>query len=753
VQSFMGFANFFRRFIKRFSKIAKPLTDLTKKGIKGNWTNACQAAFDELKRAFTTGPILTHFDETRPTKLETDASDFAPGAVLSQVCEDQRWHPVAFYSRRFAPAEVNYHVPDKEMTAIVAAYREWEYMLRSVKEKITVYTDHKKLENFNTTTILNRRQHRWAEFLQLFNFKVVYREGRRNEKAAALSRRRDYRPEGGSNSDPYTFFRPHQYVGQEQDILRPQMLQCCQGFRLHSAFRAALLKAADQDQSYLDTFKSVLKGEKNVYTSLTIIKELLCYKNRWYIPKEEALKRIIKEAEDDSRMARHFGTYKTIGRGRANFYWPKMDEQITEYICTCNICQHNKVMRHKKYGLLEPIDVRMRPGTSISMDFIVGLPKSEGYTKICVIVDRFSKMAHFIPLKTEEHIKELALIFLKEIWRLHGLPETIISDRDTQFTSKFWISLMQLLQVKLNVSTAFHPETDRETERVNQTLEQYLRSYCSYQQDDLVLLLPFAKHGYNILLSESAKASPFAINYGFTPLTQWSGMVSDNQGIHPDSELVVKDLERTWQEIRETLQREQERQRKWDDQKRQPSPEYITLEDVSQGRAKKADRVMLNRKNLRTRRPVEKLDHKIFGPFVIKQKIGSRAYELELPARWTIHPVFKVGLLEPYREDPIGRPQLAIPAPDIVDSEPSYVVAEVVDSRWYGNPKLKFPHSFVQYLVGWEGYEPEENSWKPFGMLEDCPMQTLVNFNDRYPSKPRDHRVVNGPMRGKQRRR
>jgi len=146
VQSFMGFSNFYRRFIKGFSKITKPLTDLTKKSIKWNWTNACQAAFDELKRAFTTGPISTHFDETLPTKLETDASDFALEAVLSQLCEDERWHQVDFHSRRFAPAEVNYHVHDKEMTPIVAAFREWEYMLRSVEEQITVYTDHKNLE-------------------------------------------------------------------------------------------------------------------------------------------------------------------------------------------------------------------------------------------------------------------------------------------------------------------------------------------------------------------------------------------------------------------------------------------------------------------------------------------------------------------------------------------------------------------------------------------------------------------------------
>jgi len=148
-----------------------------------------------------------------------------------------------------------------------------------------------------------------------------------------------------------------------------------------------------------------------------------------------------------------------------------MDEHITEYVRSCDVCQRNKVIRHKKYGLLEPLEVPMRPWTAISMDFIVGLPKSEGYRKIWVIVDRFSKMAHFIPLKTEEHIKKLALTFVKEIWRLHGLPESIVSDRDTRFTSKFWTSLMQLLQVKLNMSTAFHPESDGQTERVNQILE------------------------------------------------------------------------------------------------------------------------------------------------------------------------------------------------------------------------------------------------------------------------------------------
>ena len=210
VQRFIGFANFYRRFIEGFSKIAKPVTAFTKKSVKWNWTPACNADFEHLKERFTTGSLLTHFDETRLTKMETDASDFALGAIQSQLSDDDRWHPVAFHSRKFSDAEINYDIHDKEMSAIVAAFKEWHHLFIAVKDEITVYTDHRNLEYFNTTKVLNPRQHRWAEFLQQFNLRVVYREGRLNQKANALSWRRAYRPEGGSNSNQKPFFRPGQ---------------------------------------------------------------------------------------------------------------------------------------------------------------------------------------------------------------------------------------------------------------------------------------------------------------------------------------------------------------------------------------------------------------------------------------------------------------------------------------------------------------------------------------------------------------
>ena len=269
VQSFMGFANFYRRFIEGFSKVAKPLTDLTKKETLWEWTESCQRAFDHLKERFVSAPILAHFNPDRLIKLETDASDFALGAILSQLSEeDGKWHPVAYHSRKFHPAEINYDVHDKEMTAIVAAFKEWDHLLRSAADQIVIYTDHKNLEYFNSTKILNRRQHRWAEFLQPFNFRVIYREGRLNEKADALSRRRDYRLEGGGNSrsdQEHTFFNPGQWVGsEERNILEPPMLRACQKFRLQSGFLDEIQSASKQD----DLYGGILKGLRNQDTNV-----------------------------------------------------------------------------------------------------------------------------------------------------------------------------------------------------------------------------------------------------------------------------------------------------------------------------------------------------------------------------------------------------------------------------------------------------------------------------------------------------
>ena len=211
-QEFLGFANFYRRFIDQFSKIAKPLSDLTKKDQRYEWTPACQQASDALKSRFCEAPVLVHFLSGRPTVIETDASDYALGAVMSQECEDGRLHPVAFHSRMFKPAEINYDIHDMEMLAIVAALKEWEYILKSCQGEIVIFIDHKNLAYFASSKILPRRQARWAEFLSEFWFKVVYRPGHLNTKADILSRHRDYTDKEGSEPTSKSLFKPVQWV-------------------------------------------------------------------------------------------------------------------------------------------------------------------------------------------------------------------------------------------------------------------------------------------------------------------------------------------------------------------------------------------------------------------------------------------------------------------------------------------------------------------------------------------------------------
>jgi hypothetical protein len=506
----------------------------------------------------------------------------------------------------------------------------------------------------------------------------------------------------------------------------------------------ALRKAGKGDKRYSGMLEAVQTGSANVDTRATVEDGLLFVKGRWYVPDDREIKNMILKNDHDSRVAGHFGQFKTLERVKANFYWPKMDDEVDEYVRSCDSCQRNKATRHKKYGLLDPLDVPNRPWEEISMDFIVGLPVSEGHTKIWVIVDRFSKMAHFIPLSTDTPIKEIANIFLREVWRLHGLPTTVVSDRDSRFQSKFWLAIMEVLQVDHRMSTAFHPQTDGQTERVNQILEQYLRCYCSYQQDDWAELLPLAEHAYNSAVSESTKVSPFEANYGFSPTTSWLSKPSKLKRENLGSNELFESWTSVWQTMRENLQAAQARQRKWYDKKRLPAPEYNTLEDVAAGRAKVADKVMLSRQNIKTKRPTEKLDHKYFGPFVVKRKIGTRAYELELPPQMNIHPVFYVGLLEPYCASKDPTRQQEPPMPDEIDNELSFVVERIVDSRWFGPAKGKFPQRFVQYMVVWAGYGPEENSWEPYEVLEGTAESALQDYHSKYPRRPRDHRVKVG---------
>jgi len=313
------------------------------------------------------------------------------------------------------------------------------------------------------------------------------------------------------------------------------------------------------------------------------------------------------------------GQDKTIELIRRNFWWPKMKERIIDFVRSCPECQKNNASQHQPYGLSSLLELPYAPCQSIAMDFITELPtSSEGCDQLWVIINRFTKMAQFIPLQ-EKPAVDLAIIFAQEVWKHHGLPADIVSDRDSRFTSEVWKELLQLFGIRARMSTAFHPQTDSQMERLNQTIEAYLRAFVSKEQDDWVRLLPMAEFAYNNSTTAGNSMSPFYANYGFHPTAM---NPASREPLNPASQVYAHWIHAMHDESRKGLEEAQERMRWYTDPTRKEPPAYQV-----------GDQVMLNGRNIETRRPSSKLDHKNHGPFQIEKIVSPLAVLLTLPQK------------------------------------------------------------------------------------------------------------------------
>lgn len=316
VQSFLGFANFYRRFIRDYSKVVSPLTALTKKDSAFTWSDKCQSAFESLKTRFTSAPILRHFDPNATTYLETDASDYAIGTILSQNGEDGLLHPIAFDSRKLLPAELNYEIHDKELLAIVWAFKRWRSMLLSTSEPIQVLTDHQALVYFMTNKQLTRRQVRWAEMLADYNFAITYRPGKHSDKPDALSRRDDVYPTGGdgayARNNPHNFatlIKSHQVNGFDStetsvrflthSHISPKISTVRQIEPPEDDFVVSLIRAQDEDLILQEHKAKIDVANAKLVPSLREDGVLLL-DSRIAVPADEAIKlRILRQKHDD----------------------------------------------------------------------------------------------------------------------------------------------------------------------------------------------------------------------------------------------------------------------------------------------------------------------------------------------------------------------------------------------------------------------------------------------------------------------
>jgi hypothetical protein len=722
VQSFLGFCNFYRQFIKGYSVVAAPLTNLTKGDLSFRWTDEAHRAFLELKAAFRSADILRHADPSLPYLLETDASDFGMGAILSQHFADGV-RPIAFYSKKFSPAELNYTVHNKELLAIVSSLMFWRSYLEGAQHPVRIITDHQPLIYFTTKRLLDRQQSRWSVDLERFVYTIEHRPGRHSEKPDALSRRADHEL---TDAD------------REHDI-RP--LLCLHAvttadLRIDStAYQAVrLAQQADSDcQALINRLRteSRLPGEHRYALDE---QGLVRHQDQLFVPDVERLRLSIVQDFHDRPLAGHTGRVKTYERIRRHYFWRGIKEFVRDYVASCLVCQRSKSRKSKPEGLLRPLDVPDKPWRVVTMDFIVHLPLSNGYNAICVMVDAFTKAAKFEPCTVNVKAPDLAEIFLRRVISYHGIPEYIVTDRGTQFTSNFWRSLNARMGTSLGFSTADHPRTDGQTEIVNQWLDQYLRMYSCYQQDDWCDYLPLAEFAYNSATHASAGMSPFFYLYGFHPRGPDDAVPlpidpKDRRLTDANATERAERMASIHKHLHQQLVHAKELQKKYFDRKRAEPPPYVV-----------GDMVLIDTENLNLRRPSVKLSPRFVGPYEIIEQVSPLNFKLDLPSSLKIHPVLHVQVLKPSPPSKIpGRTQTP-PPPDLIDDYEEWEVEDILDTKRDGRRK----RDAIRYLVKWKGHD--ETTWEPYPHLLNA-MDRIHKFHRLYPKKLRAKEYVAPPVK------
>ncbi|TPX35623.1 hypothetical protein SeLEV6574_g08160 [Synchytrium endobioticum] len=419
------------------SVTAKPLFDLTKKATKFTWTEEADEAFGKIKEIIAQDIVLMFPDPNKAFHLHFDSSDVGTGAVLQQFDQNNRLRPLEFFSQKFNQAELNYATPDKELFGLVLALKHWRPLLYGAKEEIQIYTDHKSLRDFSKTQLLKPRHARWALVLEEYwgRMKIQWVKGKDNVIADAASRDPRFNLSAKEIEDRASL-----------RVLPPSMFDDTNGANTSSI--NSITTDGDRVQGQPEEHQQDLSG--NV-----------------------SLQREVLKLSHDIGLAGHGGVHKTIESLLRHYWWKGIREDVKKYVAECDVCQHNKTSRRAPMGKLVPLPIPERNWEEITMDLIVKLPPSKDeakirpYDSILVVVDRRSKMSHFIPTNEAVTTEELAHLVFDNVVCKHGVPRAIITDRGAQFKSRLWQTLFTLIGCKPYMSTAYHPETDGQTERTN----------------------------------------------------------------------------------------------------------------------------------------------------------------------------------------------------------------------------------------------------------------------------------------------
>ncbi|MCH81864.1 hypothetical protein A2U01_0002657 [Trifolium medium] len=626
------------------------------------WNEKAHAAFDTLKRSLTTAPVLALPDFSKDFIIECDASGGGIGVILMQEKKS-----VAYFSKALGVRNLTKSAYEKELMAVVLAIQHWRPYL--LGRKFMVSTDQKSLKQLLQQRMVTAEQQNWAAKLLGYDFEIIYKPGKLNRGADALSRVE----EGG---------------------------ELCQVVTSVQWNDEGIVKAEIQRDSKLQLVIKDLLEDVNSRPGYVYKQGVLLYEGRLVLSDKSTLIPQLLTEFHATPHGGHSGFYRTYRRIAANVYWIGMKNTIQEFVRACDICQRQKYLTSSPGGLLQPLPIPNRVWEDLSIDFITGLPKSKGYEAILVVVDRFSKYVHFVPLKHPYTAKIIAEIFVREVVRLHGIPLSIVSDRDPVFMSNFWKELFKLQGTILKMSTAYHPETDGQTEVVNRCLETYLRCFITDQPKTWSNWISWAEFWFNTSYHAATGQTPYETVYGRTPpvITRWVKGETRVEAVQKE----LEDRDEALRQLRAQLQRAQDRMTQLANRKRCDRNFEIGEWVFVKLRAHRQQSVVC--------RINAKLAARYFGPYPILARVGAVAYKLKLPIGSRVHPVFHVSLLK----KAVGTYHDEDELPELEGEQGTLIEPEGVLAR----RAVQVQNEWVdQVLIHWKGQKIEEATWEDSIMM------------------------------------
>jgi hypothetical protein len=593
-------------------------------------------------------------------------------------------------------AKLKYSTYDKEFYAVVQALRHWCHYL--LPKEFVIYSDHDALRHLNSQKKLNFRHASWVEYLQRYSFALKHKAGIENRAADALSRRVTLLSMMSTNVTGF-------------DRLRDEYESCPNFGKLHATLSSAPHPTIE-DYTIQDGY--LFKANK------------LC------IPRTSVRDFLVWELHAGG-LAGHFGRDKTIEEVERQFYWPGLKRDVAKIIGHCRQCQLAK-HRKQNVGLYTPLPVPDKPWQDVSMDFVLGLPRTlKKHDSIFVVVDRFSKMAHFIPCSKTSDASKIAQLYFDEIVKLYGLPTTIVSDRDVKFMSYFWKTLWHLVGTKLKFSAAYHPQTDGQTEVVNRSLGNLLRCLVGDHARTWDSILPIAQFAYNNSVNRTIGMSPFEVVHGYKARKPLDLLpMSPHVRMSESAEAFARHVHDLHKDISNRIHSSNTRYKVQADSRRRHLEFAV------------GDYVMIR---IRPERfpsgTVKKLQARSAGPFKVLKRIGSNAYVIELPSDYGISSTFNIEDLVAYKgpatipDDPFIEPSPTI-SPDFDTIPPNIPPThkESIDAILDEQVILTRDGTVQRFLVRWHKRPESDCTWIAREDLQQLDPDLLEHYQSRIDALP-----------------